>query len=154
MTESTSVSSGSGFSSLSWFKKSSSPIVPIGNGTPKTATPTVTVTQSAPTKAQFNRSTGGTQPSFEVAVLDAHNRLRARHSAPALTLNPSISRYAQEWANVSDLAQAAVRGSVRSYRYCAITYQRCSEGSLGTRCERGDGSALLLPRYNQLSLSR
>lgn len=37
--------------------------------------------------------------SFEQAVLAEHNRLRARHSAQPLKLNPAISRYAQEWAN-------------------------------------------------------
>ncbi|XP_055631777.1 Golgi-associated plant pathogenesis-related protein 1-like [Toxorhynchites rutilus septentrionalis] len=104
VTESTSsVSSGSGFSSLSWFKKNSTPLVTIDNETPKRATSTVTVTKNAPTKAQqFNRSAGGgssSSSSFESAVLDAHNRLRARHSAPLLTLNASISQYAQEWAN-------------------------------------------------------
>lgn len=71
-------------------------------GTPKTA---ATPVQSTPTKLNSAGSISSSSNSskdatpFEVAVLGEHNRLRAKHSAPPLTLNPAISRYAQEWAN-------------------------------------------------------
>lgn len=45
------------------------------------------------------KATASSSSTFEQAVLAEHNRLRARHSAPPLKLNPAISRYAQEWAN-------------------------------------------------------
>jgi uncharacterized protein YkwD len=33
------------------------------------------------------------------ALLDAHNRVRARHCAPALTWSPKLAEFAQQWAN-------------------------------------------------------
>ncbi|XP_055536908.1 Golgi-associated plant pathogenesis-related protein 1-like [Wyeomyia smithii] len=56
--------------------------------------------QSAP-RAQktASPSSSTSSSSFADAVLEAHNRLRARHSASPLTLNASMSQYAQEWAN-------------------------------------------------------
>lgn len=59
--------------------------------------------KATPEVTQNSRSNGGTasntSSSFEAAVLAEHNRLRAKHSAAPLTLNPAISQYAQEWAN-------------------------------------------------------
>ncbi|XP_062549524.1 Golgi-associated plant pathogenesis-related protein 1-like [Armigeres subalbatus] len=42
---------------------------------------------------------GGSASPFDAAVLEEHNRLRAKHSAAPLTLDPAISQYAQQWAN-------------------------------------------------------
>lgn len=41
-----------------------------------------------------------TGDTFEEQCLNAHNRYRALHNAPALTLNPDLNRYANEWAKV------------------------------------------------------
>lgn len=46
-----------------------------------------------------NSGVGASSSSFEAAVLAAHNRLRAKHSAAPLTLNATISQCAQEWAD-------------------------------------------------------
>lgn len=46
-----------------------------------------------------NSNSRSSSSSFDAAVLEEHNRLRAKHSAAPLTLDPAISQYAQEWAN-------------------------------------------------------
>lgn len=62
--------------------------------------------EAIPSKGcETNQSSSSSPTPFDEAVLDEHNRLRAKHSAAPLTLDPAISRYAQEWANVSDLSQ-------------------------------------------------
>lgn len=52
-------------------------------------------------KATPSSTTASTASSSSVAeeIKNAHNRLRARHSAQTLVLNPALSQYAQEWAN-------------------------------------------------------
>ncbi|XP_053688538.1 Golgi-associated plant pathogenesis-related protein 1-like [Sabethes cyaneus] len=56
--------------------------------------------QSAPCGQKTSSlSSSSSSSSFEDAVLEEHNRLRARHSAAPLRLNASMSQYAQEWAN-------------------------------------------------------
>lgn len=56
--------------------------------------------EAIPSKGcETNQSSSSSPTPFDEAVLDEHNRLRAKHSAAPLTLDPAISRYAQEWAN-------------------------------------------------------
>lgn len=65
---------------------------------PVTPAPAPKMTNGCPT-TKATPASSSSSSCFEQAVLDAHNRLRAQHSAPPLKLNPAISRYAQEWAN-------------------------------------------------------
>lgn len=68
--------------------------------TTTTATSTPEVNRSKSGDTGSCSSSGRTSASpFDVAVLDEHNRLRAKHSAAPLTLDPAISQFAQEWAN-------------------------------------------------------
>lgn len=66
---------------------------------------TVQPTTQQPHQPIVTNSTGGgggggsSSTPFDAAVLEEHNRLRAKHSAAPLTLDPAISQYAQEWAN-------------------------------------------------------
>ncbi|XP_019932531.3 Golgi-associated plant pathogenesis-related protein 1 [Aedes albopictus] len=53
--------------------------------------------------------------TFATAVLTEHNRLRTRHSASPLKLNPDISRYAQEWA--ADISSRNVMQHRSNNRY-------------------------------------
>ncbi|XP_058459942.1 Golgi-associated plant pathogenesis-related protein 1-like [Malaya genurostris] len=54
-----------------------------------------------PIESHSIESTSASSPSssFEEAVLEEHNRLRARHSAAPLRFNSAMNQYAQEWAN-------------------------------------------------------
>ncbi|XP_058829925.1 uncharacterized protein LOC131689109 [Topomyia yanbarensis] len=52
-----------------------------------------------PTESHTDNAAKDGTSSFEDAVLEEHNRLRARHSAAPLTLNAAMNQYAQEWAN-------------------------------------------------------
>lgn len=67
--------------------------------TPAVQVPPQKSNGSPTAKATLPSSPSTSSSSFEQAVLGEHNRLRARHSAQPLKLNPAISRYAQEWAN-------------------------------------------------------
>lgn len=65
---------------------------------------TVQPTTQQPQQPIVTNSSGGggggsSSTPFDAAVLEEHNRLRAKHSAAPLTLDPAISQYAQEWAN-------------------------------------------------------
>ncbi|XP_055606456.1 uncharacterized protein LOC129754419 [Uranotaenia lowii] len=61
--------------------------------------PKTEIRSPEPSKAT-QRTAEPLEPSaFRDAVLEAHNRLRAKHSAPPLSRDPALDRYAQEWAN-------------------------------------------------------
>lgn len=56
--------------------------------------------QPASSKPANNQPTSPVKAeAFESAVLEEHNRLRAKHSAGPLRLDPAISQCAQQWAN-------------------------------------------------------
>ncbi|KAE8212319.1 hypothetical protein CF327_g4027 [Tilletia walkeri] len=44
-------------------------------------------------------STAGAQKAAELAILNAHNKYRARHGAPALTWDSNLAAFAANWAN-------------------------------------------------------
>lgn len=81
---------------VTWSKNTPSSAAPVLLPQKSTFCPTAKATPSATSPSSSSSSS-----SFEQTVLEEHNRLRARHSAQPLKLNPAISRYAQEWANVS-----------------------------------------------------
>lgn len=41
------------------------------------------------------------QADFEKACLEAHNKYRAMHGTPALSINPNLTQVAAKWAQVS-----------------------------------------------------
>lgn len=76
---------------VTWTKNTPSPAAQVLLPQKSTVCPTAKATPSSTSPSSSS--------SFEQTVLEEHNRLRARHSAQPLKLNPAISRYAQEWAN-------------------------------------------------------
>jgi uncharacterized protein YkwD len=55
---------------------------------------------SAPGKRKpVPRGAAGDAPAMAKAMVDAHNRLRARHCAGPLTWSPKLAKVAQQWAN-------------------------------------------------------
>uniref|UniRef100_A0A1Q3FQL7 Putative cysteine-rich secretory protein-2 n=1 Tax=Culex tarsalis TaxID=7177 RepID=A0A1Q3FQL7_CULTA len=91
-------SSSSNFQNIETFQKNCQN-VSWSNSPAAVQIPPQKSSNGCPTaKATTPSSTSTPSSSFEQTVLDEHNRLRARHSAQPLKLNPAISRYAQEWA--------------------------------------------------------
>ena len=54
---------------------------------------------AAPPRAEPPRSTGATVPDGMQAILDAHNRMRAKHCAAPLVWSTKLAAYAQRWAS-------------------------------------------------------
>lgn len=60
--------------------------------------PVQTTVRSSPFSLEASKSQQS-QQQFEDEVLSGHNKYRRRHQAVSLTLNPQISRLAQNWAD-------------------------------------------------------
>lgn len=88
------------YSSSGWVQAPQQPTV-VRQSVQPTLTPEESVSSKSVGDTSDGRGSSSRQTAspFEAAVLDEHNRLRAKHSALPLTLDPAISQYAQEWAN-------------------------------------------------------